>query len=107
MSADNWTTCPKCLAQAQSRRAGREKEIESAYGTVPLEEFKTLQEAVSATNKVNPDDYESLREDYEIFGARTGTVSISYRGSCSNCGLLIDFKYNRPFYPNDELGDEE
>jgi hypothetical protein len=37
-----------------------------------------------------------FREDYEIGGAETGTVTVSYRGECQQCGLLLEFKAEHP-----------
>lgn len=32
-----------------------------------------------------------FREDYEVTGAKTGTVTVGYRGECQRCGLLLEF----------------
>jgi len=55
MSADNWTTCPRCK-----------------------------------------DPKESFREDYEIYGADEGTVTVSYSGSCTKCRLSLSFEDDHP-----------
>jgi hypothetical protein len=36
---------------------------------------------------------ETFREDYEIYGAETGTVKVYYGGSCENCGLTLNFEH--------------
>ena len=37
-----------------------------------------------------------FREDYEICGAETGTVTVEYRGECQRCGLLLTFTAEHP-----------
>jgi hypothetical protein len=36
---------------------------------------------------------DTFREYYEIFGAETGTVGVSYSGRCDECGLRLDFEH--------------
>ena len=47
----------------------------------------------------NPDDEdETFREDYEFYGAETGTLHISYSGHCSvpTCKAGLNFKTTVP-----------
>lgn len=37
-----------------------------------------------------------FREDYGIYGAETGTVTVEYRGECQKCGLLLEFTAEHP-----------
>ena len=41
----------------------------------------------------------TFREDYEFYGAETGTVSYTYSGYCRECELLVTFEGERKFYP--------
>lgn len=41
-------------------------------------------------------DARTFREDYEIYGAETGTVTVSYRGECQRCNLLLEFETTHP-----------
>lgn len=36
-----------------------------------------------------------FREDYEIYGAETGVVTVSYSGACCLCGLSLCFEYRK------------
>lgn len=44
------------------------------------------------------DEYErpEFREDYEIYGAESGTVCISYSGRCNSCGLSVSWEDSHP-----------
>ena len=50
-----------------------------------------------------------FREDYEIYGAETGTVTVSYHGECQRCGLKLVFESTHPIPdwqdPNQPTGD--
>jgi len=37
----------------------------------------------------------TFREDYQIYGAETGTVTVEYLGECHSCGLTLEFKDQR------------
>lgn len=37
-----------------------------------------------------------FREDYSIYGAETGTVTVEYRGECQRCGLVLEFTSEHP-----------
>ena len=37
-----------------------------------------------------------FREDYEIYGAETGVVTVSYSGVCRQCGLSLHFEDRKP-----------
>jgi hypothetical protein len=42
--------------------------------------------------------YGTLREDYEFYGAESGTVNIDYSCSCRNCSLSFGFQEQRTFW---------
>lgn len=93
MSASNWATCPRCLARAKKAEAGQLAAVMATYGKVPVEEFDQARAAIEPVREV---DFATFREDCEIFGARTGTVTVSYGGSCGTCGLSLEFRDARP-----------
>ena len=64
MGADNWAICPRCR-----RRAGGP--AIAAHLGQPLRE--------------------TLREDYEFYGAAEGIVQVSYGCECTVCGLKLSF----------------
>ncbi len=37
-----------------------------------------------------------FREDYEVYGAETGTVTVEYNGECQRCGLKLSFTTEHP-----------
>lgn len=89
MSASNWATCPRCLARAKKAEAGQLAAVMATYGKVPVEEFDQSRAAIKP---VRESDHKTFREDYEITGAETGEVTVSYGGSCSACGLSLEFE---------------
>jgi hypothetical protein len=37
----------------------------------------------------------TFREDYEIYGAAEGAVTVDYCGDCHVCGLSLSFEYRK------------
>lgn len=100
MSADNWAICPRCLEEARQVNEAEHGRVAQMYGVVPAEEWKAALEAIKA---VSPEDFRTFREDYEIYGAETGEIKVSYSGHCSKCDLGTDFEDSRRFWsPADE-----
>lgn len=99
MSASNWAICPRCLARAREAEAAQLAAVMDSYGKVPVDEFDRARAEVKP---VDPEDFRNFREDYEIYGAETGTVEVSYSGHCGTCGLGLDFTDKRPL----PLGEE-
>ena len=92
MSADNWAVCPRCVARAKKAEARALAEVTASYGKIPVAEFDTARAAIKP---VRDKDYETFREDYEIYGASDGEVTVDYSGHCSTCGLNLNFKDQR------------
>jgi len=97
MSADNWTTCPKCedvrsriIEKAEARAA-------SSYGSVSVEEFDRLRKE-AAELRSSPLK-QTFREDYEFVGADGGEVLAIYSGGCATCGIKVKFEHGVRFYP--------
>lgn len=89
MSADNWTTCPRCTARRELLAA----RVRVSYGAVPLDEFIKSWESLKEDGDSDAERPMTFREGYEIYGAETGTVTVDYRGECQKCGLLLIFKH--------------
>lgn len=90
MSASNWARCPRCKARALAAAQKRAAELQASYGNVSPEEYSAALTAL--TTLPNPARLpETFREDYEITGAETGVVKVSYGGSCETCGLSLTF----------------
>lgn len=96
MSADNWDECPRCKGAEVAAKAA----LDSAYGVVTREEWEELQERYSATQDI-PEC--TFREDYEIYGAQEGEITVSYLGQCTRCGLKLEFTEVHPFFPAPEV----
>jgi hypothetical protein len=97
VSADNWAICPRCKAHRKVRAAEAHAAAHEAYGLVPISEFEALREKAQELTKLVEADTvanRTLREDYEFFGAEDGTVTASYRCSCTVCGLSSKFEYS-------------
>ena len=97
MSADNWTTCPKCKDTHSAKLAAMFAKVVEAYGKVTVAEFDALRANYdAAAAKPLP---QTFREDYEFSGAAEGQVTADYHGSCSACGLEVAFDHSVAFYP--------
>lgn len=92
MSANNWRKCPKCLRNADRRRAEAIAKAEKSYGQVPSETYRSRLEAA---NSIGTDLRETLREDWEIGVNSEGEFHCGYRASCSKCGLEFTFTDER------------
>lgn len=97
MSADNWTTCPRCTEKEYQRIADLELRVSEGYGVLPLEEFDALREEV----RIGPRLEETFRENYDFYGADEGLITASYSGWCTACTLSAKFKYEYRFWPNE------
>lgn len=91
MGDDNWTICPRCTERTGREIAAREQAATDAYGKVPVEEWKSLDNAA----RLIPAPEYQFREDYEI-GVEGSDLSISYSGCCQVCGLTVSFKRREP-----------
>jgi hypothetical protein len=78
MSADNWATCPRCMANARAEKARQEAEAVAAYGVKSVDEYLKLRELAETDIDLEP----TLREDYEISIDDTGTFDVNYRAWC-------------------------
>ena len=99
MSADNWAVCPRCIKRAEAARAEQIRVTGANYGHVPEPDYA---EAVQAIRDVNPKDFQTFREDYEIYGASDGKVQVDYSGHCGVCELALDFNDDHPIGGIDE-----
>lgn len=90
MSANNWTTCPRCEATELERVKQLKLKAEKAYGKVTSDEYLSL---LDEANK--PAKFEStFREDYQI-GVHKGKLTFEYRGGCTVCGLSKEFNHEQ------------
>lgn len=97
MSASNWASCPRCYDRASEEHAAKLEALAAAYGEVDRDEWEAMRNAVPAPPD-RTDFVETFREDYEIYGAREGTITVSYGGHCEKCGLSLNFNEPHPFY---------
>lgn len=94
MSADNWTTCPRCIINQERKIEKKTKQLNSQYGIMNKDKWLKLREEIKALR--NPTLYEihTLREDYEIgIGEDDNVFQIIYRCSCNNCNFKFQYKY--------------
>lgn len=99
MSADNWARCPRCVARMQEQVDELKAEIDSSYGKVTAFAY----DLACATLKTMEDkiadewgEFRTFREDYEIYGAGEGMVTVSYSGGCEVCDLSLSFTEDHP-----------
>lgn len=90
MSADNWASCPKCLANHQKAVAQRQKNAEESYGKIPAKEYLKLLKGAEDKKKPSVD---TLREDYYIGVNEQGVFRVSYLGSCSECDFSFSYEH--------------
>jgi hypothetical protein len=98
MSADNWAVCPKCVKLANVKAAEQVTAVKESYGKVPEQEYTAALLALDKLPKTPADIGENFREDYEIYGAESGVITVSYSGHCSRCGLGLDFEITKYLY---------
>jgi hypothetical protein len=91
MSANNYSTCPRCVRRAGKARKDALAALRDAYGTVTAEDYASL--TASVPPEPDPEDHDSLGEFYEIHGAENGTITVSFAAHCRECGLNVEFTY--------------
>lgn len=98
MSADNWAKCPRCVQEATKNLDAAQARVDASYGQVSVEEFDQMRAGLATErSKVDNDNsFRTFREDYEIYGADDGVVTVSYRGGCTVCKLELKFKDDHP-----------
>ena len=95
MSASNWAQCPCCLYNAERAVQESAETVAALYGKVPIEKYV----AARAAQLVEaPAVGRSFREDYEVYGASSGTVTVRYSGICTACGLSLSFEHEHPLW---------
>jgi ribosomal protein L37E len=98
MSADNWTTCPRCFKRALQDRRNQAQAADDAYGKVPPDEWMRLKEESRMSVPVT----DSLREDWEIGVENNGVFKVVYSCSCSVCGFGFDYRHEESAGVNDK-----
>lgn len=96
MSADNWAQCPRCTARAEAKFRARTAAIGASYGKVTVEEFDAARKLLASDMAAFENRRPTFREDYEFYGAESGTVTARYGGSCDECGLELHFSEDHP-----------
>jgi hypothetical protein len=96
MSADNWTTCPKCSEQKleafKKRLDQGYKKLAEAYGKVESDEYLKLVHVQDKLLLSPPEIEETLREDYQQGILDSEYYYCDYHAKCTECGWV--FKYN-------------
>ena len=96
MSADNWTQCPRCTFRGNQRLEARAAEVKALYGTVSVQDFDEARKALESERTKFGSRPANFREDYEFYGAKDGTVTVSYSGGCEDCGLSLHLHEEHP-----------
>lgn len=91
MSASNWDICPRCKWRHEREAERLRAEANAAYGALLAYEWKKLDEkARKAADRFTETNF---REDYEIGGAESGSIVVSYNAGCNVCGLSLKFEH--------------
>lgn len=91
MSADNWAKCPRCQKALDGTVDILTRRLADEYGTIPVADYTELQNRLAEAVVKAKKGSATFREDYEIYGAEDGEVTVSYGGSCRECGLSLSF----------------
>lgn len=91
MSAANWAKCPCCQKALDGTVDTLTRRLADEYGKVSAAEYTELQNRLAEAVVKARVGSETFREDYEIYGAENGEVTVSYSGSCSTCGAHLAF----------------
>ena len=92
MGASNWAVCPICRDRAQAAAQARLDRARAMYGQLGADEFTAAVAAAQADAAAAAGfRAETFREDHEIYGAETGTVTVGYSGHCTECSAGLDF----------------
>jgi len=83
MSADNWTTCPKCNEKHIQSLHDARRQLDKLYGKVSLSQYQA--EEARVRNLENAKSENTLREDYSQGTNDVGEYNVSYSCSCSIC----------------------
>jgi hypothetical protein len=97
MSASNWATCPKCFSDNEEAVRQQAAKVAETYGKVSVEEFDAARRVLAL--RVDKKLDQTLREDYEIWGAGDGVVRVSYGCGCEVCGLSLSFGHEHQLWP--------
>jgi hypothetical protein len=95
MSASNWARCPRCTAVGLKALDERNAAVQSSYGKVPVDQFDEARRQHAQAVAEFERRHNTFREDYEIYGAEEGTVTVEYSGKCTECGLSLNFTDKR------------
>jgi hypothetical protein len=96
VSADNWAKCPRCQLALNGTVSTLARRLTEAYGKVTAEEYAELQVQLTEATAHAGRGHATFREDYEIYGAEDGVITVSYSGGCRECGLSLDFTDTHP-----------
>ena len=104
MSADNWSVCPRCKAEAEKHYDAQAEKVQAAYGSVTVEHFDQMRGDL-AQHRVDIDEFSpTFREDYSWFidADEPGTVYGTYSGECTVCSLTAKVDVSRVFWLPEE-----
>lgn len=96
MSADNWTTCPRCFDAAKTAAEAEREQVMALYGILSVEEFDRERAALKTPTA---SEFQTFREDYEFWGSDDGVLRVSYSGRCTNCDLSVTLTDEKTFWP--------
>lgn len=93
MSADQWTTCPRCLKRHEALINDLQEQADAAYGKVTLEEWKEVDaKALRARLIGTPEEF---RVDHALTVSADGAVSYRMAGRCTRCDLNVSLEADK------------
>lgn len=96
MSADNWTTCPRCQRLIDEIIWAKNEAIKQAEKSNDLKAYKAAQAIIVPIVK------HTLREDYEIYldDSVGHKLVVQYSAGCTVCGLSLVYDNNSVDFSN-------
>ena len=91
MSADNWTTCPRCKVRSDIGIIASRQMVKDKYGKIPLEEWEEMKRSSDRSSNVMIDS--TFREDYQIGMYEDGKFFVIYSGQCSKCNYAFNYRH--------------
>lgn len=90
MSANNWATCPRCLAKSRDEIEKRAAQLDAQHGATPAKDWMAEVRKLDDMRKPIGED---LREDWELGVTRDGKFKVVYWCRCDKCDFAWQYRY--------------
>lgn len=101
MSADRYSACPRCRHNLEQQPKDLQETAALTYGKADQKRYDEVREQLLVANAALSSMRETFREDWELYGTQSGTLTVQYHGECSVCGLKLEFTDKKVFFTPD------